>query len=323
MRDGHRRSFGLGLAALVAASLVGTATGSHGDTLRVGKAGAEAFSFVPADIGRETGIFKKHGVDLTISAFGGDAKLQQAMAADGIDIGLGGGPGMAFIVKGSPVKAVAAMADRPLIFALVVRNDGSVKSATDLKGRRVGVSGVGSVTNWIITEISRQQGWGFEGILRVGLGNDANRIASLKTRSIDAAIVNIAVATRYVSTGDGKVLVTFDDLVKDFHIHVIYATDKAIAAKPAALRGFLAGWFETVRFMRANKGKTLEIAKAVMHTDDATTTAIYDAVMPMFNEEGRFKPKALAALARSYVELKTLPKEPDMSALYNEAFLPK
>jgi NitT/TauT family transport system substrate-binding protein len=293
------------------------------ETLRVGKAGAEAFSFVPADIGQQTGIFKQHGVDLTISAFGGDAKLQQAMAADGIDIGLGGGPGLAFVAKGAPVKGIAAMADQPLIFALVVRDDGSVKSAGDLKGRKVGVSGVGSVTNWIITEISQKQGWGVEGIPRVGLGNDANRVAALKTKSIDAAIVNIAVATKYVQTGEGKVLLTFNDLVKDFHIHVIFATNKAIAEKPQAVRGFLAGWFEAIRFMRSNKDKTVEIAKDVMRTDPATTAAIYDAVMPMFNEDGHFKPKALAALARSYVDLKTLPKEPDMKTLYDEAFLPK
>jgi len=310
-------------AAFLAASMTLGFHGANAETLRIGKAGAEAFSFVPAEVGQAVGIYKKHGLDLTISAFGGDAKLQQAMAADGIDIGLGGGPGLAFVVKGAPVKGVAAMADKPLIFALVVRNDGSVKTADDLKGRKVGVSGVGSVTNWIITEISRQKGWGIEGIPRVGLGNDANRVAALKTKSIDAAIVNIAVATKYVQTGQGKVLLTFDDLVKDFHIHVIYATNKAIAQKPEAIRGFLAGWFETIRFMRANKAKTVEIAKEVMHTDPATTVAIYDAVMPMFNEDGHFKPKALAALARSYVALKTLPKEPDMTKLYTEAFLPK
>ena len=84
------------------------------ETLRVGKAGREAFSFVPADIAARTGIFKKHGIDIEISSFGGDARIQQAMAADGIDIGLGSGPGLAFIVKGSPVKGIAAMANPPL-----------------------------------------------------------------------------------------------------------------------------------------------------------------------------------------------------------------
>jgi ABC-type nitrate/sulfonate/bicarbonate transport system substrate-binding protein len=312
----------VGAAFLAASMTLGCHTASA-ETLRIGKAGAEAFSFVPADVGQKAGIFKKHGLDLTISAFGGDAKLQQAMAADGIDIGLGGGPGLAFVAKGAPVKGVAAMADKPLIFALVVRNDGSVKAANELKGRKVGVSGVGSVTNWIITEISQRQGWGVEGIPRVGLGNDANRIAALKTKSIDAAIVNITVATKYVQTGDGKVLLTFDDLVQDFHIHVIFAINKAIAERPQAVRSFLAGWFDTIMFMRANKDKTVDIAKDVMRLDAATSASIYDAVMPMFNEDGHFKPKALAALARSYVELKTLPKEPDMKTLYDERFLPK
>jgi len=310
-------------AAFLAVSMTLALQTANAETLRVGKAGAEAFSFVPADVGQKAGIFKKHGLDLTISAFGGDAKLQQAMAADGIDIGLGGGPGLAFVAKGAPVKGIAAMADKPLIFALVVRNDGSVKTANELKGRKVGVSGVGSVTNWIITEISKQHGWGVEGIPRVGLGNDANRIAALKTKSIDAAIVNITVATKYVQTGEGKVLLTFDDLVKDFHIHVIFATNKAIAERPQAVRSFLAGWFDTIMFMRANKEKTVEIAKDVMRLDAATTAAIYDAVMRMFNDDGHFKPKATAALARSYVELKTLPKEPDMKTLYDERFLPK
>ena len=60
---------------------------------------------MPADIGVRTGIFKKHGLDLEISSFGGDARIQQAMAADGIDIGLGSGPGLAFIVKGRRSRA--------------------------------------------------------------------------------------------------------------------------------------------------------------------------------------------------------------------------
>ena len=196
---------------------------------------------MPVDIGARTGIFKRNGVEIEISSFGGDARLQQAMAADGIDIALGSGPGLAFIVKGSPVKGIAAMAGPPLLFALVVRNDDAVKSADDLKGRKVGVSTVGSVTSWIISEVSRQKGWGYEGIAQVPIGDDANRIAALKTRSIDAAIVNLAQALNFVQRGEGRVLLRFGELVKDFHIHVIFATDKAIAARPEALRGFLEG----------------------------------------------------------------------------------
>ena len=44
--------------------------------------------------------------------------------------------------------------------------------------------------------------------------------------------------------------------------------------------------------------------------------------MPMFSDDGRFDPQALAVLRRSFVEMKTLPQEPDMSKLITEAFLP-
>lgn len=311
------------LAILAGAAIVAvTAIPAGAETLRVGKAGRDAFSFVPLDVGVRTGIFKNNGLDIEISSFGGDARVQQAMAADGIDIGLGSGPGLAFIAKGSPIKGIAAMAGPPLLFALVVRNDDSVKTADDLKGRKVGVSTVGSVTSWIVSEVSRQKGWGLAGIEQVTIGDDASRIAALKTKSFDAAIVNLAVALNYVQSGEGRVLMRFGDLVKDFHIHVIFATDKAIADKPDALRRFMKGWFETMAFMRAEKDKTVAIAKDVMGTDARTAAAIYDELMPMFSDTGRFDPKALAVLRRSFVEMKTLPQEPDMSKLITEAFLP-
>jgi NitT/TauT family transport system substrate-binding protein len=310
------------LALTLAGALV-AASSATAETLRVGKAGRDAFSFVPTDIGAQTGLFKKHGIDVTISSFGGDARVQQAMTADGIDIGLGSGPGLAFVVKGSPVKGIAAMADSPLTFALVVRNDDSIKTLDDLKGKKVGVSTVGSVTGWLVGETARHKGWGYDGMELTPVGDDASRVAAVKTKSIDAAVVNLAVAFNFVQHGDGRVLLLFGDLLKDFHVHVIFATDKAIATRPEALRKFLAGWFETIAFMRKEKAKTIEIARHVMGTDEPTTARIYDAMMPMFNDDGRFKPKALAVLSRSYVEMKTLPAEPDMRKLINESFLPK
>ena len=69
------------------------------ETLRVGKAVAEAFSFVPLDVGIRKGLFKQNGLEIEEISFAGDAKMQQAMAADSLDIALGSGPAMAFIAK--------------------------------------------------------------------------------------------------------------------------------------------------------------------------------------------------------------------------------
>jgi NitT/TauT family transport system substrate-binding protein len=311
------------LLPIVAAIAFGLTAPALAETLRVGKAGRTAFSFVPAEVGNQTGIFKNNGLDLDISSFGGDAKVQQAMAADSIDIGLGSGPGLAFIAKGSPVKGIAAMAGPPLLFALVVRNDGSVNSVDDLNGKQIGISTAGSITSWLAQEVSRQRGWGINGMTEVAIGDDGARLAAVKTKSLDAAIVNVAVGLNYADHGDGRILLRFGDIAKHFHAHIIFATDKVIAGQPDQLRHFLKGWFETIAFMRTHKDETVKIAMPVLDTDARLTSEIYDELMPMFSDDGRFDPEALAALSRSFVEMEALPQPPDMSKLTSEAFLPK
>jgi len=110
-------AFPICLVLLAMAAL--SAPAGAAETLRVGKAVPFAWTFTPLDVGIEIGQFAKQGLTVEPSAFGGDAKLQQAMAADGIDIGIGSGPGMAFTAKGAPVKAVAAMAGIPTNMALM------------------------------------------------------------------------------------------------------------------------------------------------------------------------------------------------------------
>ena len=313
----------LTLATAAAIGLAVASAASAADLIRVGNAGRESFSFTPANIGKETGIFAKHGLDLEIAGFGGDAKLQQAMAADAVDVGLGSGPGMAFIAKGSPVKGIAAMAGPPLIFAMVVRADGSIKTIDDLKDHKIAISTVGSATNWLMNEVSRQHGWGYDGFTQIPIGENGTRIAALKSGAVDACVVDIGSALNFVERGDGRILMRFGDVAKNFIMHVIFATDKAIAQKPDDLKAFLQGWFETIAFMRQNKAKSVAIAMQVMGTDEKTTGSIYDELMPMFTDDGHFDPKALAVLSRSFVEMKTLPSEPKMGELYTEAFLPK
>jgi ABC-type nitrate/sulfonate/bicarbonate transport system substrate-binding protein len=309
------------LAAMLACTLI-AAPAQADQTLRVGKAVAEAFSFVPLDIGIRKGFFKQNAIDVDEISFTGDAKMQQAMAADSLDIALGSGPAMAFIAKGSPVKAVAAMAGAPLLLTLVVRPDGP-KTVADLKGKTVSVSTVGSLTYWLVSETSQQQGWGPNGIKIVPMGDAPPQIAALVRGNIDGTVTDISTALELQKQGKARILMRFGDIVKNFHIHVIFATDKLIASKPDAIRGFLKGWFQTIAFMRANKAETVDIAMQVMNKDRDITSETYDQLMPMFSDDGKFNPKALATLAKSFVDLKVLPTEPDMSKLYTEAFLPK
>jgi ABC-type nitrate/sulfonate/bicarbonate transport system substrate-binding protein len=311
----------ISLLAVALAFALATARAKAAETLRVGKAVPEAFSFVPLDVGIRKGFFKQNTIDIEEISFAGDAKLQQAMAADSLDIALGSGPAMAFIAKGSPVKAIAAMAGPPLDLTIVVRPDGP-KSPADLKGKKVSVSTVGGLTYWLVSETSRQEGWGPNGIDIAPMGNMAPQITALERGDIDGVVTDISTALELEKAGKVRILMRFGDIVKDFHVHVIYATDRIIAGKPDALRAFLKGWFEAIAFMRHNKAETVAIATQVIGKDDEINGETYDELMPMFSDDGRFNQKALATLANSFVQLKVLPTLPDMSKLYTEAFLP-
>jgi NitT/TauT family transport system substrate-binding protein len=290
--------------------------------VRVGKAISESFTFVPLDVGIETGIFKKHGLDVEKYDFSGSAKLQQGLAAGSIDMGLGSGPELAFIAKGAPSIGVAAMANAPWLLTLNVDKNSSIKTIADLKGKTVTVSTVGSLTEWLVHDLSRQQGWGPNGIKTLPVGDDAAQISALKTHQVDGVVIDLGAAYRLEEAGSTRILVRFGETVKDFHIHIIFASRAFADKNPDAVRAFLAGWFETIAWMRANKPKSVEIAARVMGTSPAIAGKVYYEVMPSFNPDGRYNPKALEVLRKSYVDMGILPSEPDMSKLVTDKFLP-
>jgi ABC-type nitrate/sulfonate/bicarbonate transport system substrate-binding protein len=311
------------LFALATAVGLSFATAAHAQTkLRVGKAQAQTFAFVPADVGVATGIFARRGLDVEIASFGGDAKLLQALSADAIDVALGGGPTLAFVAKGAPMLAVAALADAPGTIMLVVLKDGPVRTEDDLKGRTVSVSTTGSLTYWLAQELARSHGWGTDGIVIAPLGTTTAQAAALKTRQVDGVVTETSTVFKLEEEGVGRILVRFGERIRDFHVHVIFAARKLIDAHPDALRAFLAGWLESVEYMRAHKDETVAIAERAAQAPASVARRNYDELMPIFNRTGRFNPKALAVLAHSFVELGSLPSAPDMSRLTTEAFLP-
>ncbi len=292
------------------------------ETLRVGKAFAGVFDFVPVDVGVAEGFFKKRGLDIQEINFAGSAKLQQGLAADAIDIGLGSGVELAFVQRGAPVKGVAAFMGPPADLTLFVRNEPGLRTVKDLKGKRISVSTVTSLTQWLVRELSRHEGWGPNGIKAVPLGARPAQISALRTGQTDGMAIDFVGGTVLHEKGLGHIMLRFGDIVPNFITHVIYARNSLIKDHPKELRAFLAGWFESIDYMLKHKAETVRIATKVMHQPSAIVAADYDVVMPAFSTTGRFEAKPLAVLRSSFVEMKLLPKAPDMQKLYTEAFLP-
>lgn len=310
------RAILIGLAACAATSA------NAAETLRVSKAVATAWTFTPLDVGIQMGIFAKNGIEVKESASHGDAKLQQAMAADSIDIGIGSGPGMAFAAKGSPVKAVAAMAGAPQNMAVMVGYNTPIRTVDDLKGKKIGCTTVGSLTDWIGHRISEAKGWGSDGIKMVPIGGMGPGRAAIKTGQLDGYIGALEFGYALEEKKEWRVITTAAPFVDHFITHVFFARNELIAKHPDAIRAFLKGWFETIAFMKANKAKTVEITAKVLQLSPSVIDRAYDKEIGIFSTDGTFDPQAVAVLKKSFIQMGLLKSEPADKALFTTEFVP-
>ena len=316
----HFRAFPLSLVVLAVAAL--SAPAGAAETLRVGKAVPFAWTFTPVEVAIETGQFAKQGLTLEPSAFGGDARLQQALAADGIDIGIGSGPGMAFMAKGAPVKGVAAMCGIPTNIAVVVNYNSSIKSVDDLKGKRIGVTTAGSLTDWIGKRIGVLKGWGPSGIDIVAIGGMEPARAAMKTNQIDGYISALESGYALEEAKEWRVLTTATPFVDRFITHVIFAREEVIEKRPQTIRAFLQAWFNTIAFVKANKAKTVHNTAKVLNLSPAVIDRVYDEQVGIFSDDGVFDPKAVAALKQSFIEMGLLKEIPDDKVMFTTRFVP-
>jgi NitT/TauT family transport system substrate-binding protein len=293
-------------------------------TLRVGKASPTAATMVPLEVGAKEGIFAKQGLELQIFDFAGGAKLHQAMAAGSLDLGVGAGTDLALLAKGSPELAVCNGAGPLLFIGMAVPKDSAAKSLADLKGARIGVTTVNSLTYWLALELARQRGWGPAGVTPIAIGGASSSIlAAFRTRMVDAGIVSTGLAFQMEDQGEGRLLAPVSSWAGDLGGSTVFATRALIASDPDAIRRFLRGWFDAVRFMRANRDETVKIAAQMTGLPLAIQAKEYDLTLPMFNTDGHFDAQILATLKRSFADLKLLDTPPDMTRLYTEEFLPK
>jgi len=307
-------------AAILALALVAPA--SAAEKLRVGKAVAFAWTFTPLDVGIQMGIFAKHGIEVEASAFNGDARLQQGLTSDSVDIGIGSGPGMAFMVKGVPAKAVGVMAGVPRNMAVMVGYDSPIKTVDDLKGKKLGVTTVGSLTDWIGKRIGTQKGWGPAGITTVPVGGMPPARAAIKTNQIDGYIGALEVGISLEEAKEWRVITSATPFVDHFITHVFFVREDVIAKRPQAVKAFLQGWQDTIAFMKANKVKTVEITSKVIQVAPSVIERAYDQQIGIFSDDLSFDPRAVAVLKQSFIEMGLLKDIPEDKAMFTTQFLP-
>jgi NitT/TauT family transport system substrate-binding protein len=285
---------------------------------------ANDFALSMVDYGNKLGTFQKNGLDVEVSSIT-QAKMVQAVIAGSIDIGLASGATLAYAAKGAPLTGVAALSGPPSILVLVVGTPSPIKSLDQLRNRTVAVSNLGSLTDWAVSQIAEHEKWPPSDIKRVSVGDTAARVATLRTGAADAAVVDIAMGLNLEERGQAKILVNFGDLITKFQNQIIYASGKLIKADPNAVRGFVGAWFQTIDYARTHRSETVAFAQTELGVTPGVASRVYDELMPgdFFSKDGRFDPDILKAMSSSFVEMKLLDHDADLSKYVTNDFLPR
>jgi len=291
------------------------------DSIRVGKSVPIAWTFTPLDMGVETGIWAKHGLKVEITSFGGEAKVQQALAANGVDFALGSGPGMGFAAKGVPAKAVAAFAGSPYSISIVIRADLPYSDIKEMKGKKFAVTTVGSLTEWLLHRTAMAQGWKYNDLVAVPLGSFETNYAGFKTGQVDGIVLATETSYMLVEKKEAKIIANMGAFVPKFHTHVMFARTDLIDKNPEVVKRFLAGWFETVAWMKANKEQSVDISARVLKLSKEIISRAYDVEIGMMQDNGRFDPEAVKVIKSSLVDMHILESEPTDEQMFTTKFV--
>jgi ABC-type nitrate/sulfonate/bicarbonate transport system substrate-binding protein len=248
--------------------------------------------------------------------------VQQALTAGDIDIAVASGPGLGFVAKGVPAIAVGTLTGAPNSIGLVMGIKSTVKSAADLKGKRIGVSQAGSLTDWLVRQLAIQQGWAPTAITTVGLGDTRAQAAAMETGEIDGICTGSEYGFDLQDHNKGRMLLTFGPVVPHFLTQVIYARNDFVAQHPDLVQKFLLGWYRSVGWMKAHRTQSIAMAVKIEGLDELAESQTFDATMPVMSNDGQFQPAAVERLGKSFVELGILDQVPDMNKLITRRFVP-
>jgi NitT/TauT family transport system substrate-binding protein len=291
--------------------------------LLVGTSHQTADAELPATVGIELGIFKEHGLDVTITDFGGGSHMMQALTAGSIGIGVGAGSEMALIAKGAPALAVCEDSSSLPYFSVGVPYDSPFHSLKQLKGKTVGITLEGSLTAWLARELARHEGWGSDAITIVAIGgNPAAVTAALRAHLVDANIGSTMEIENMEAHQIARLLAPASSFIGRTAGGVIFASNDMGNQHPDAIRRYVAAYLETTRYISTHKAETVTIEARITHYLPSIVAKEYDIDQGMFTKDCRFDAESLTNLKRSFVELKLLPTPPDMSRLYTAEYVP-
>ena len=282
---------------LVVLSVLACAGHAHAqDRPRVGV--LKLTSSAPIFVGVEKGFFKAFGVEPELVYFQAAAPISTAVAAGQIDVGATGLTAATYnIVLGGEKMWIVADKGREWpdhrLTAIVVRKDlydAGVRRVTDLKGKRIGITQLGSTFHYQIGNILEKEGLSLRDVSIVPLQAMAAALEALRGRQIDAVILPQPFPGRAEADGFGRIMAWGGDLFP-WQIATVFYSRKFAADRVRAVN-FMKGYVKSSRHyydavLSGTQGAAYDEVIAITARYTAAPEAVIKLGLPYQDRSGR------------------------------------
>ena len=210
---------------------------------------------MPFFVARERGFFREEGLETELILMKA-IQTVQALLGGSIDFGTATGTAVSAAVNGADVRVVLAMSDKPS-FDLVAQP--SITSVWQLRGKKIGISAVGSLTEILARQILIANQVPLDQVTFLPLGTSDVTYVALKAGVIEATMVQIP--QNFLAQDEGfRKLASGADVYRAVQ-GGLTTTKASISERPELVTKAIRATMRAVRLIRNDKKYGLEFMK--------------------------------------------------------------
>jgi NitT/TauT family transport system substrate-binding protein len=243
------------LPAAVVAMLVAMAFAQSlaAETLKIASPIRGSWEGAIPELGKQAGIFQKHGLDLDILYTQGGGETMQVVVSGAVDIGLSAGMlgTLGAFSKGAPVRVIGASSTGSRETFWWVSAKSPLKSMREVNGETIAYSTTGSSSHITVLRFISEYGLNAR---PVATGDAAGTITQVMSGQVDVGWAVAPFVLDLLDKGEARMIARASDspVVRGQTIRVQIINAANLAAKQGAIARYLAAYNETVDWMYAS-----------------------------------------------------------------------
>ncbi len=217
---------------------------------------------LPTAVARGAGLFREENLEVRPVTLASSGPIVMALMMSGqTDLVISGATAIfRGIARGAPVIAVSGHHSR-MNYALV--SGGTVRTIGDLKGKVIGITGIGGMGEFAVVESLKRQGLVKDRdftLLNIE-GGTAARMAALKAGKVHA--IPVTPGQRLVAEKEGfRVVLDVRDALSEIPSNIVTSTKDFAASHSDKLVRFLRALGKSMALIKRDKDKAIALAKA-------------------------------------------------------------